>query len=275
MIVVDQDKCVGCGQCTKICHEACIELIDKVPSIDYEICSTCTQCIAICPQQALSWNSVPPVTYDRTRLPSPGQLDELFKQRRTIRFYKEDKIDRTLLKEIVGYGIYAPTNNYDLRAIVIDDPKILEELERIILQFVTRIYTFLFKPKIMFRLLRMITPTIDPKDKVKMESAIEMGDSFDLPAAAIIIGGDRRVALAEASAQYALYNMILYAQVSGIGSRLKGTGETFLDRSRAARERLGLQKHEHILGMLEMGHPAVKFRNKVYGKTLKVQWNES
>jgi NAD-dependent dihydropyrimidine dehydrogenase PreA subunit/nitroreductase len=272
MVVFDKDKCTGCGLCVKICHEHCMALVDDTVGINYELCSTCTQCIAICPQQALSWDHVPPVAYDEARLPSPEQLDELFKERRTIRFFRSDKIDRTLLEEIVGYGIYAPTNNYELRAVVVDDEEIMEELERIVMQFVSRIYNLFFRSRIVFNLIRMITPAMDPKDKVKMESALERGYTFHLPAAMVCIVGDRRIALSGASAQYALYNMILYAQTKGIGSRLRGTGEIFLDRSKAARQRLDLQKHEHILGMLELGYPAVKFANKVESKALSIQW---
>jgi len=273
MIVADKDKCTGCGLCVKICHEHCIALVDDTVRINYELCSTCTQCIAICPQQAISWNGVGPVAYDETRLPSPEQLAELFKERRTIRFFKEDKIDRTLLEEIVGYGIYAPTNNYSLRAIVVDDEEIIEALDRILLQFVSRIYKVVFKPKIVFNLIRRITPALDPKDKVKMESALERGYAFHRPPAIVFIVGDKRIALSEASTQYALYNMILYAQAKGIGSCLWGAAEILLDRNKAARKRLGLGKHEHILGALGLGYPAVKFVNKVGGKTLSIQWN--
>jgi nitroreductase/NAD-dependent dihydropyrimidine dehydrogenase PreA subunit len=274
MIVADKDKCTACALCVKICHEHCMTLIDDTVRINHELCSTCTQCIAICPQQALSWDHVPPVAYDEARLPSPEQLDELFRERRTIRFFKKDKIDRTLLEEIVGYGIYAPTNNYDLRAIVVDDEEIIGELDRILLQSVSRIYNVVFKPKIVFNLIRRITPALDPKDKVKMESALERGHAFHRPPAIVFIVGDKRIALSEASAQYALYNMILYAQAKGIGSSLWGSAQTFLDRSKAVRESLGLQKHEHILGALGLGYPAVKFANKVEGKTLSIQWND-
>jgi len=274
MIVVNKDECTGCGLCVKICHEHCMALVDDTVRINYELCSTCTQCIAICPEQALSWDHVPPVAYDETRLPSPEQLDELFKERRTIRFFKRDRVDRTLLEEIVGYGIYAPTNNYDLRAIVVDDEEIIGKLDRILLKYVSRTYNVVFKPKIVFNLIRRMTPALQRKDKVKMESALERGHAFHRPPALVFIVGDKRIALSEASAQYAFYNMILYAQVKGIGSCLWGSAQVFLDRSRAARKRLGLQKHEHIIGALGLGYPAVKFRNKVAGKALSIQWND-
>jgi nitroreductase/Pyruvate/2-oxoacid:ferredoxin oxidoreductase delta subunit len=278
MIVADKKRCRGCGLCARICHERCIVLVDgtggTLATINRALCSTCTQCIAICPQRALSWDQVPPVVYDQGRLPSAEQLDELFKQRRTIRIFKPDRIDRALVEEIVSYGIYAPTNNYELRAIVVDDPKIMEALDAIIVRFVSWIYNLFYRSRVVFNLIRVITPAMDPKDRVKMEGDLERGRTFDTPPAAMVfIVGDRRIGLSEASAQYALYNMILYAQAKGIGSRLKGTGPIMLDRSRAARECLGLQKQEHILGTLELGYPAVRFRNKVQGKTMSIQWN--
>jgi hypothetical protein len=38
------------------------------------------------------------------------------------------------------------------------------------------------------------------------------------------------------------------------------------------RRRLGLGRHERILGQLDLGYPAVRFRNKVRGKALPVTW---
>lgn len=274
MVLVDTEACGQCGQCVSICHEDCMALGEDAVRIDYELCSTCTQCIAICPNQALSWDGITPVAYDRARLPSPEQLDELLKQRRTIRTFRQEKVERALVEEIVGHGIYAPINNYGLRAIVVDDEEIISELDGIIVGYVAKLYNLFFRPKIVFNLLRTITPAMQAKDKVKMEGDLERGRTFEHPPpVTVFIAGDRRIGLSEASAQYALYNMILYAQTKGLGSRLKGTGQIFLDRNRAARRRLGLQKHEHILGTVEMGYPGVRFRNKVEGKTMKIRWN--
>lgn len=275
MIVVDQEECAGCGQCVKICHEHCMVLVDNTVTIDYDFCSTCTQCIAVCPQQALSWDGAAPVPYDDSRLPSPEHLDELFKQRRTIRFFKEDKIDRTLLEEIVGYGIYAPTNNYELRAIVVDDQEIIAELDRIHVQYTRRLHNLFFRPMIVSALARMLGLSgAYLQAKPKVEAIVEAGHSYLSPPAAIVfIVGNKRVPLSVESAQYALANMIFYAQVKGIGNRLWGPGQLFYDRSKTIRQRLGLQKRDHILGTVLLGYPAVKFRNKLHGKTLPIQWN--
>jgi nitroreductase/NAD-dependent dihydropyrimidine dehydrogenase PreA subunit len=277
MIVVDRETCEGCGLCAEICHEDCIGLVHTaggaVASVHQPMCSTCTQCIAICPRRALSWDGVPPVAYDRARLPSPEQLDELLKERRTIRFFKDEMLDRALVEEIVGYGIYAPTNNYHLRAVVVDDPSVIEALDSIIIRYVWWLYNLFFRSKIVFQLIHRITPSMQATDKVKMEGDLARGHTFDRPPpATVFVVGDRRIGLSEASAQYALYNMILVAQAKGIGSRLKGTGQILLDRSKAARRRLGLGKHEHILGSLELGYPDVKFRNKVEGKKMRITW---
>jgi Fe-S-cluster-containing hydrogenase component 2 len=272
MVTLDEALCIGCGSCVDICHEDCITLVDQIARVDHELCSTCTQCIAICPQQALSWDGSPPTAFDLARLPTPGQLDELFKERRTVRHFRDEKLDRALVEEIVSYGIYAPTNHYDLRAVVVDEPAVIDELEQLNLQFVKRIYNLFYRPKIVFNLLRRLTPAMQEKDKVKIEEGLEEGRVFSHAPAIVFVVGYKWIAHAEASAHYALYNMILYAQAKGIGSTISGGGKLALAGSKAARELLRLRKGESILAILLLGQPAVQFENKVSGKAMPIHW---
>lgn len=267
MIVIDRDDCVGCGLCVRICHNRCVTLVDEVASIDYALCDRCTQCVAICPQQALSWEGVPPVGYDAPRFPSAEQLDELFKERCSIRFFQESRIERGLLEEIVGYGIYALTNNHDMRAVVVDDAQVIEALERIVVRFNSRMYRLFFKPKIVFELLSRFTPAVNRQVRAKLQE--RRHDLFN-PAAMVFVVGDRRIAFSEASAQAALDHMTLYGK--GGGSCLWGAGRIILDRSKATRDRLGLGRREHILGVLLLGYPAVRFVNKVEGRRMNIEW---
>ena len=277
MVIVENEKCIGCGLCAKICHEQCIRLEGGKDSptvqIDHALCSTCVQCIAICPRRALSWNGKSPMIFKGDQLPFIDQLEELFKQRRTVRYFRHSKINRDTLEEIIQTGTYAPTNNYNLRAIVVDDPEIMRLFDHMIMRFVSRIYCLFYRTETVFQILKSITPLVTDKQKVKLERGLDRGSAFEsMPAAMIFVVGDSRILKSEASAQYALYNMVLYAQVKGIGSRISAAGVLTLDRNRQARKKLALRKHEHILGALDLGYPAVCFKNKVEGKTMPLVW---
>jgi nitroreductase len=256
--------------CAMVCHNRCLHIGGGMARIDDALCDRCAQCVAVCPQRALSWDGVPPVRVDKTRLPSPEQLDELFKGRRSTRFFKGSRIKRRLLREIVGYGAYAPTNNHDLRVVLVDNGEIIDALERIVVRCNARVYRLLFKPGRVFGLLCRIAPDVNPKVRAKLER--RRFERFN-PAAMVFVVGDARIAFSEASAQAALDLMMLYAQVQGIGSCLWGAGRMILDRSREARDWLGLHARQRILGILLLGYPAVTFRNKVEGRMLPVVWN--
>jgi nitroreductase/NAD-dependent dihydropyrimidine dehydrogenase PreA subunit len=275
MVLIDQTRCIACGQCVNVCHEGCMALADGVLCIDHDLCSTCTQCIALCPTLALSWEGIEPLPYESQQLPTPEQLDELFKQRRTVRRFKADPVDRALLQEVAAYGIYAPTNHYRLRALLIDDPQVLDELQAIGLRALQRVYNVFYRFKPLFTLLTRLTPAMQEKDKVKLEACLIDGRPFTVAPALIFIVGDASIAHAEASAQYALYNMVLYAQSKGLGSTISGGSRLLLNPSKAARRLLGLGKGERILATLYLGHPAVTFRNKVRGKEMPVMWVEA
>jgi nitroreductase len=274
MIVVDRDKCTGCGLCVKICHEHGVVLADGWPSINSDVCSTCAQCIAVCPQRGLSWDQVPPTAFDRAQLPSPEQLDELFRERRSMRFFKKDKIDRVLLEEIVGRAIYAPTENFHLRAIVADDAVIIAELEEALMAITRTLYKYL-SPRFLVLLARPLGfAHTYLRTMAKLEATVERGHVFSSPPAAyVFIVGDKRIPLSDASAQYALANVMYYAQARGLGCGLCGNGQLFFDKNRTVRKRLGLHKRENILGTLMIGYPEVRFANAVNGKAVPIQWN--
>jgi NAD-dependent dihydropyrimidine dehydrogenase PreA subunit len=173
-------------------------------SIDYELCSTCTQCIAICPQRALLWNGSEPEPFNDELLPLPEQMDELFKQRRTVRHFKTDKPGRRFLQQIINYGAYAPSHSHDFRVIIV---------------------------------------------------------------------GGKRIPLSLESAQYMLYNIDLYAKSKGLGCRNLVGNQMFFNRSRLIRRTLGINGREKIFAAFGIGYPLKKFRNKVQGRELPVQWN--
>ncbi len=277
MVLLDRRECSGCGLCARICHEHCMRLVGEVITIDYKSCSTCTQCIAVCPEKALSWNNIAPVSFDSSLLPSMEQFDELLKERRTTRSFRTERIERETLERLVDYGAYAPTHNFNLRAVVVDDPEIIRLTDRVIFGFNRWLYKLAFRPRFMPVLLRLMPVVVRSeyfRARPKLEASLKIGRAFQSPPAALIfLVGDRRIPLSRESAQYALYNIALCAQLQGIGSRNLVGNQMILNRSTAIRRRLHLGRYECIFGTLGIGYPSIVFRNKVIGRKIDIKWN--
>jgi nitroreductase/NAD-dependent dihydropyrimidine dehydrogenase PreA subunit len=275
MITFHPERCSGCGLCVDNCHEDSLALVEGAVEIDRTLCDICAQCIAICPRQAISWDGAPPVAFDRSRLPSTEQLLELFRERRSIRAYQKTRLEKALLEEIAASGVYAPTHNHVFKAIIIDDPTLIAELSAAILSINDRIYRLIYQHHLVDCLANLLGYGDEfRKARPKLEKAYRRGSAFaSTPAAIILVVGRKNVALAEASAQYALANMMYFAQIQGLGACLWGNAPIFLDKQRPIRRRLGITKQERIYGALCVGYPAIKFSNKVNGKSLPIQWN--
>lgn len=277
MITIDQNKCNGCKLCEQICHEHCISIIDdNTLMINYDFCSTCTQCIAICPKEALSWNNIQPIKYAKELFPDSKRVDELLKERRTIRDFKSEKISKDLLEEIVNYAIYSPTHSFNFRAIIIDNENTINEIDTIIFKFSLKLYHYLYKPKFFHSIVRLLTPDREYeylKAKPKLEAVLKRGRNFKtMPPAIIMLVADKRIPLMVESAQYALYSMNLYAHTKGLGCRNLVGNQMFLNRARSIRQLLSLKKYEKLVGTMSIGYPSVKYRNKVEGKKIDIDW---
>ncbi len=54
IIVIDEEKCNGCGACAKACHEGAIEMInEKAKLVREEYCDGLGDCLPVCPTDAI------------------------------------------------------------------------------------------------------------------------------------------------------------------------------------------------------------------------------
>ncbi|HBN04765.1 MAG TPA: nitroreductase, partial [Bacteroidales bacterium] len=55
-IIIDTDKCIGCGLCVKVCKDFSLEIVDNKVRQKSESCFgciACGHCMAICPNGAI------------------------------------------------------------------------------------------------------------------------------------------------------------------------------------------------------------------------------
>ena len=51
--VVDEESCIGCGECVELCQIKAIELEDDKAVINAAYCMGCGSCVSLCPTESL------------------------------------------------------------------------------------------------------------------------------------------------------------------------------------------------------------------------------
>ena len=139
MVRVDQEKCIGCGLCASDCLGFYIQVKDGKASVEKE-CLECGHCVAICPTKAVEIEG-----YDmddieeyeeETFQVDPSNLLRAIKFRRSIRFFKDEKVKKEDLEMLLQAGRYTATakNNQDCHFIFVQEER--EELKKYVWDFI-------------------------------------------------------------------------------------------------------------------------------------------
>lgn len=103
---INQDACIGCGLCVKVCPAYHLEINNgKSQEID-SLCIQCGQCHSICPKHAISLPqlegrpSIPTKDLTNNKI-NPETLKNFYLSRRSIRFFTDQDISKETFCELI------------------------------------------------------------------------------------------------------------------------------------------------------------------------------
>lgn len=142
-LVVDKEKCIHCRRCEQICWNGALKMgADGMPHMtitritdEWHMCWECQRCLAGCPTGALSiCGKSPADSLSREQIPSPPQMDALITNRRSCRSFKQENVDKDLIRHILQVCGNSPTGscNQVYEFTVIDDMQVMKEFTDIL-----------------------------------------------------------------------------------------------------------------------------------------------
>ena len=250
-IIIDKEKCTGCGSCVRDCVSAHLSLADQKATAAEKGCIECGHCFAICPTNAIRMTG-----YDCTEEPvvSMAEFDSdrllsAMKSRRSIRRFTPQKVEEEKLQKILEAGRYAPTasNAQDVSFTILGSRQ--KEAEELCVK--------------LFRKGKKICSAFSNSLK-----NLDVTDDFFFKGAPLVIvvscknsinGG-----LASSYMELMAYNLglgVLYSGFFVICTRL----------SRKLRELLQLPEDREVVSCMVVGYPDVKYPRIPPRKDLKVK----
>lgn len=258
---VNEELCIGCGECARDCPYGVIEMQGEFPRVAVGregMCIRCQHCLAVCEPGALSIHGLHPENSLPLagRLPAADQLATLMRGRRSIRRYTGSPVAASQIQFLLDTVACAPTgvNNRQALFTVIDDCEVMEALRR-------STYDSL---DIVIREGRL--PAGMEFFRAMVEDALKNGrdNIFRGAPHLLIVSAPKESPSPEADCHIALSYFELLAASMGLGTLWSGLAKWALTMIvPEVLQRLGVPENHQVGYMMVFGHPAVTYHRTV------------
>ena len=273
MMIVNEDKCIGCKKCIYDCPTSTIIYNERKKAyIENERCINCGHCIAICPTAAvysdsLDMSEVEPYNEEKFSV-NPENLLNFIKFRRSTRHFQDKPLEKETIERILQAGRYteSSTNSQDVSYIVVSEEldKVSDQIYRVLKKKGEHILANLSpETEHLKKYATLWTTMYDAylDDKAKNDRLF-----FHAPAVVFVTAGQEiNGALASATIE-------LMANARGVGCCYCGFALVALNDQPELLKELGVQEGKKIIACLVMGYPSVKYQRTVPRNPLSVLW---
>lgn len=251
-VIIDSEKCIGCGLCLKACAAHNLRLKDGKADTVMDSCILCGHCTAVCPKEAVTisgYGEAPVPKKGDVRL-DPDEVLDVIRFRRTVRRFQDKEIPAHVLEQILEAGRLTHTakNLQDVSFVVLDKRK--QPLEQMAVA--------------LFRWIKPLFDLVSP-----LARAHKIDDHFFFfraPLVIVILAKDRTNGILAAQ------NMEFVAEAHGLGVLFSGFFTMAANGSRRVKRALGIPRGKKAAATLVLGYPKIKFLRAAQREPLDVKY---
>lgn len=243
MISINQDLCVGCGGCARVCPTAVIKMKEKKAKPVHKLCMNCGHCQGLCPTNAIIFKDfqteeqIPRVMDKKIEF---HQIQNLIESNRSIRSYQDKLVEKEEIEKILRVLDHSSSakNNQMVEWIVISGKEKVEEISN------------------------LCTKNL-PEGHEVLGTIRRIRNPITCSAPHILIGYTNDKAVKghdDCVIKTTLATMLMHSE--GIGSCFLGYLVGFINAFPELKEHLGLKDNETVYSALSFGYN----ENEVYSK---------
>ena len=269
-IQVNQDKCIQCGLCVKVCRGT-LDMGEHGPEVVDDFCIACGHCVAVCPNGALDHRLAPlekQVLLEEAPIPDANTVARVLRSRRSVRSFQKKRVPREAVRELLDIARFAPTacNSQGVSYHVVDDPVTLKAIAAVIADWAEGDLRHGALGKSPWS--KNTVNTICGYRKNGKDTILR-----DAPCLIIATAQKERFALGRDNTHFALAYAQLYAPVLGLGTCWSGLFE-YCSASgyESLLQLLRLPESRSVTGALLVGYPVYTFKRFVDREPLRISW---
>jgi nitroreductase/ferredoxin len=280
--VIDRDKCIGCGECVRVCPSQTLEMQDGKAIVTGDRSLACGHCVAVCPVEAVRVEALDPHSFRfhtfacRTDwMPwgacDAGELVRLMASRRSCRNFTGEPVPRPVLEDLVKIGTTAPsgTNSQGWIFTTLPSRAAVMKLGNAVGAFFKRLNRMAENPLLRHGLRLIGRPELAGYYRDYHQSVAEGLADWEERGrdrllhgapAVIIVGSLPGGSCPAEDALLATQNILLAAHALGLGTCLIGFAVSAMQKDGRIKDQLKIPREETVHAVIALGHPAVAYQ---------------